>query len=115
MPVSELAAHLAPGSEWIAAVGRFDPLTLAQADRLTKLGSNGKQVLAVVESGKDSLLAVEARAILLAALKSVKLVVVAEAEMIEKHPRLEIIRDDAGERERTADFVAHVKQRQGSQ
>ena len=110
----ELSAHVGLGNGWIAAVGTFDPLTLAQAERLAKLGGNGKRVLGVVETSGDCLLPVEARAILLAALKIVKLVVIAEAEALAQYPELEIDRDDVGERQRTADFVAHIKQRQGA-
>ena len=106
--VEQLAARLDRGP-WLAVVGAFDPLTLAQAERLAQLSGNGKAVLAVVEPGSGTLLPVEARAILVAALKSVRMVVVAEASAL---PPVEIVRDDAGEKERSAAFVEHVKGRQ---
>ena len=108
VPVEQLAARLG-GEPWLAVVGTFDPLTLAQAERLAKLSGNGKAVLAVVEPGVGCLLPVEARAILVAALKSVRMVVVAEAGAL---PPVEIVRDEAGERERSAAFIEHVKGRQ---
>jgi len=103
-----LAARLG-GEQWLAVVGTYDPLTLAQAERLAKLSGNGKSILAVVEPGAGCLLPVEARAILVAALKSVQLVVVAEGDVL---PQVEMVRDDAGEKERSAAFVQHVKGRQ---
>ncbi len=113
VPVEQLAGRLGAGA-WIAAVGTFDPLTLSQADRLAKLSGNGKAVLAVVEPGNGCLLPVEARAILVAALQSVQLVVVAEANALPAFPEVQIVRDDEGERQRSAAFVEHVRGRQGA-
>ena len=107
----QLAAKLGSG-EWHAIVGKFDPLTLAQAERLVQASNNGKAVLAVVEPGTECLLPVEARAILVAALKSVRLVVVADGRDLAKFPNVQLSRDDEGERRRSLAFVEHVRGRQ---
>jgi hypothetical protein len=108
VPLERLAARLGDAC-WLAVAGTFDPLTLKHAERLAALTGVGKSILAVVEPGSHCLLPVEARAILVAALKSVQLVVVAKADAL---PKLEMVRDDAGERERSAAFIEHVKERQ---
>lgn len=112
VPVEQLATRLG-GERWLAVVGTFDPLTLGQAERLAALSGKGKSVLAVVEPGTGCLLPVEARAILVAALKSVQLVVVSEAAALPPNGQMEVVRDDAGEHKRSAEFVEHVKERQG--
>jgi hypothetical protein len=112
VPLEQLAARLGEDRQWLAAVGKFDPLTLAQAERLAALSGKGKAVLAVVEPDKASLLPVQARAALVAALKSVQAVVVAEANALAHYPQLEIFQDDEGERKRSAEFAEHVKRRQ---
>jgi hypothetical protein len=111
VPLDQLAVRLGDG-RWLAVVGTFDPLTLAQADRLAELQAKGRSVLAVVEPGASCLLPVEARAILVAALKSVQLVVVASADSVTRSAQIEVLRDDEGERARSAAFVEHVKGRQ---
>jgi bifunctional ADP-heptose synthase (sugar kinase/adenylyltransferase) len=113
VPLEELAAHLG-GSDWLGIVGMFDPLTLGHAERLNNATTNGKNVLAVVEPGANSLLPAEARAVLVAALKSVKLVVVCEAAALPKLTQLAIITDADGERQRSLAFAEHVKERQGT-
>jgi bifunctional ADP-heptose synthase (sugar kinase/adenylyltransferase) len=111
VPVDQLAAKLGEG-EWLAVIGKFDPLTLGQAERLAQAGSEGTAILAVVEPAAECLLPQEARAILVAALKSVQMVVVAEADAVAKFPRVQIARDDDGDRQRSLAFVEHVRGRQ---
>lgn len=111
VPLDQLSARLA-SARWLAVVGTFDPLTLGQAERLAKLSGVGKSLLAVVEPGSGCLLPVEARAILVAALKTVELVFVGDAEALPKNGQIELIKDDEGERARSAEFVEHVKGRQ---
>jgi hypothetical protein len=113
VPVGQLAERLGTGA-WLAAVGTFDPLTLSQAERLAKLSENGQAVLAVVEPGNGCLLPLEARAILVAALQSVKLVVATAADALPQLPQVKIVRDDEGERQRSVAFVEHVRGRQGA-
>ncbi len=98
--------------QWIAVVGRFDPLTLAQAERVAKLRCPGRSILIVVEPGEDCLLPVEARAALLAALRGVQLVVMGEAGSLPKYSQMEMIADEEGERIRSAEFVQFIAERQ---
>lgn len=100
------------GRDWLAVVGTFDPLTLSHAERMAELSARGKPVLAVVEPGTNCLLPVEARAVLVAALRSVRLVVIAEADALASFPQLEIVKDEEGERQRSLAFVEHVRGRQ---
>jgi hypothetical protein len=113
VPLEHLAGRLGDG-RWLAVAGTFDPLTLAQAGRLAALSGGAKRILAVVEPGTASLLPVEARAVLVAALKSVQLVVIGQAEALPKDARLEVIQDKEGERKRSAEFVEHVRGRQST-
>ena len=113
VPVEQLGARLG-NAQWLAVVGTFDPLTLNHAERLAGLSGHGKSILAVVEPGTGCLLPVAARAILVAALRSVQLVVVAEPSALGSVPQVEIVKDEEGERRRSAAFVEHVKARQGA-
>jgi hypothetical protein len=113
VPLEQLAGRLGEG-RWVAVVGTFDPLILAHAERLAELSKKGKSVLAIVEPGTESLLPAEARATLVAALKSVQLVVISEVTPLYGYPQVEIVTDEEGERERSADFAEHIRQRQQS-
>jgi hypothetical protein len=113
VPAEQLAARLGSG-EWLAVVGKFDPLTLGQAERLAQASSNGKAILAVVEPAVECLLPVEARAILVAALQSVRLVVVAGADALSQFSQVQIARDDEGEKQRSSAFIEHVRGRQNA-
>jgi len=99
-------------AHWVAVVGKFDPLTLAQADRLAELTARGRSILAAVQPGVDSLLPAEARTALVAALRSVQLVVIADAASLPPHPQIEILEDEAGERKRSAEFAERIADRQ---
>jgi len=112
VPLEQLPGRLAKG-QWLAAVGTFDPLTLSHAEWLAAVGGKEKNVLAVVEPGETCLLPVEARAVLVAALKSVQLVVVVpRAHDLPKMQNLEIVKDEEGDRKRSLAFVEHLRERQ---
>ena len=111
MALGDLPARLGT-ARWIAVVGRFDPLTLAQAERVAKLHGEGRLILIVVEPSEDCLLPVEARAALLAALRGVQLVVIGEARSLPADPQMEIVADEEGERKRSAEFVQFIAKRQ---
>ncbi len=113
VPLGDLTARLGDG-KWLAVVGRFDPMTAAQAIRIEESGGQGRAILAVVEEGEDCLLPVEARAALVAALRSVELVVIAGATALKAYPKIEIVEDEEGERARSAEFVEFVRRRQGA-
>ena len=108
--LGDLPARLGT-AQWIAVVGRFDPLTLSQAERVAKLNGEGRSILIVVEPGEDCLLPVEARAALLAALRGVQLVVMGEAGLLPAHAQMEIVADEEGERKRSAEFVHFIAKR----
>lgn len=100
--------------EWTVVAGLFDPLTLAQAQRVAAIeGEAGRRILAVVIPDADTLLSAEARAALMAALRSVDAVVIANPEQI-RGPHTRIHEDLVADRERSAEFVRFVLRRQKS-
>ena len=112
--VGELPARLA-NTRCQAIAGFFDPLTLAQAERIAAAGDN---VLAIVDPGQDTLLDVGARATLVAALRSVKLVVIASRKewepVLAKSPHVQVNVDESAERARSEAFADFILQRQSS-
>ncbi len=99
-------------SEWIAVAAAFDPLTLAQAEYLAALASHGMLILAVVDPNPDCLLPAEARAILLAALRTVRLVVIAPSTLLPGSAKLKIVEDKPADQQRSQSFAEHVRSRQ---
>ena len=116
-PLERLNALLRDG-EWTIAVGRFDPLTAAQAIRLKALKAQGRKLLAIVLENRDALLPGDARAALIAALRDVDAATVAEPERwrseILANGRLHVVEDAEAEDARSADFVRYVVQRQAA-
>jgi hypothetical protein len=112
-----LAALLASGS-WVAVVGRFDPMTAAEAERLGEFARLGK-VLGIVLEDEEALLPVYARAVLVASLRDVSAVLVTRAEkwgaLLPRNPALSVFEDLAGEGMRRREFIDYVlkRQRQG--
>ena len=110
-------AALATG-EWLAVAGLFDPVTVHQARHLANLRSAGRKLLAVVLDGADTLLPAQARAALLAGLREVDAVVIAQPErwrsLIPENSQVEILEDAGAERARSADFVQLVMRRQNA-
>jgi hypothetical protein len=114
VPLEQL--HLLdPDTAWVAVVGLFDPLTLVQARRLAELRKNGHKLLAIVLEAEDVLLTSLARAVLVAALRSVDAVTISEHESwrsMMPHHRFEIVEDMKAERTRTAEFINFILDRQ---
>jgi hypothetical protein len=104
--------------DWLVVAGTFDPLTMIQARRLADLASNGRKLLAVVLGSSDTLLPAEARAELIASLRSVTAVAIANSDdwrnLVARNSRVQLIEDPEGERARTADFVQFVLDRQNA-
>jgi hypothetical protein len=75
VPLDELRRRMATG-EWMAVVGLFDPLTALQASRVAEISDSG-ELAAIVLDEPDTLLPVEARAALVAGLRSVRIVSIA--------------------------------------
>ncbi len=104
---------LLENGKWAVVAGLFDPLTLAQAERIAAFADAGQNILAVVTPDPDTLLSAEARAALVAGLHSVNAVVIADTTEI-RMPGIPIHEDAAAERERSAEFVRFVLRRQNS-
>ncbi|MBV9612092.1 MAG: hypothetical protein JO091_06450 [Acidobacteriaceae bacterium] len=114
--MSDVSKLLAQG-EWVVIAGLFDPLTATVAKRL-RAAQDGRRVLAVVLDNRDGLLTAEARAVLVAALRGVSAVAVANdtswRSAIPESSRVRVIEDFEGERQRSAEFAAFILSRQAS-
>jgi hypothetical protein len=106
---------LAPGN-WSVIIGLFDPLTLEQAKRAEQAAATGNKVLAVVDPGQNTLLSADARACLVAALRSVAAITIAEAErarlLVSRIPGVFVDDDEIAERKRSSNFVSFIRDRQ---
>lgn len=102
----------------MVAVGQFDPLTAAQARRLSALHVPSSKLLAVVLENREALLPGAARAALIAALRDVDAVTVAEPDdwrtAIPSGPCVRVMEDPEAEEIRSADFVRHILERQAA-
>jgi hypothetical protein len=117
VPLRDLPRLLARG-EWLAIVGLFDPLTAMQAKRVAESAAPGRNLLAVVLAGEDTLLPAEARAALMASLRDIRLVTIAKPQewrrTLVDDARVEIAEDSDAEKGRSADFVELVLKREAS-
>ena len=97
-------------------MGFFDPLTALQAKRLAEAATGGRKILAVVLDKPDSLLAADARAALVAAVRGVSAVAIAESpdwrSVLPGDADIEILDDLEAEKKRSAEFVEFVLTRQ---
>jgi hypothetical protein len=109
----EAIPALVGAEEWTAVAGVFDPLTLTQAERLAAVAHRhaGQRILAVVVPDSAALLSAEARAALVASLRSVDAVVIAQPGEI-RRCGLDVEEDARAERERSAEFIRFVLRRQ---
>ncbi|MDQ2774087.1 MAG: hypothetical protein M3Y57_04045 [Acidobacteriota bacterium] len=112
--VSEAARALLGEGAWVVIAGLFDPLTALQAKRLSGLRRPGRKLMAIVEHGENPLLNAEARAALIAALRGVDAVSIADSarSILPLSSSVELIEDTAGEFARSADFVRFILDRQ---
>ncbi len=104
--------------EWSVVIGFFDPLTLAQAERLSSIAGGGRRLAVIVIPDNRALLSSHARATLIAALREVDAVTIAEPEQLDRIcselPNVRVHYDAEAERLRSAEFVEFVRQRQKS-
>jgi hypothetical protein len=104
--------------DWTVIIGLFDPLTLEQAKRIEQSAAAGKKVLAVVDPDQNALLPADARACLVAALRSVAAITIAEPKrarlLFSKIPGVFVDDDEIAERKRSSDFIDFVRERQKS-
>ncbi len=116
-PLEALPA-LFGSDEWLVTVGQFDPLTAMQAKRLHALATSGRKLLAIVLEDDGALLSANARAALIAALRDVDAVTVAEAERwrdaIPNAARVGVVEDADGEKTRSAEFIRYIVERQAA-
>ncbi len=113
---TERAKKLLEDGAWTVIVGLFDPLTASQARRIEDYG--GEQTLIVVLQSPDTLLPIDTRCQLAAALRSVNFVLGATRqnwqEIAPSNPHVYVIDDEEAEQRRSQDFVELVASRQNS-
>lgn len=104
-------------SKWAVVEGFFDPLTAIQANRLAEATNGGRKVMAMVLIAHDTLLPVDARAALVAALRAVDAVIVSDhhewRSAVPPDADLVILDDLEEEKKRSAEFVEYILERQG--
>ena len=115
---SEVLPSVLSRGEWSAVTGFFDPLTLVQAERLSRIARHGRRVAVIVVPGSEALLSAHARATLIAALRDIEAVAIAEPEQVQtlcsRLPNVHLHQDQEAERLRSAEFVEFVRSRQKS-
>ena len=114
--LSEFARRLSAG-RWTVVTALFDPLTAVQAKRISAFAQSDSKLAAIVLKGEKTLLTAEARAVLIAALRDVDLVAIADEEWrahIPRSERIRVIEDPQGEAARTSEFIQFVVNRQQS-
>jgi hypothetical protein len=103
------------GEKWVGIAGLFDPLTVEQAERIAAAAARmpDRKLLVVVTPGNGTLLSAEARAALVAGLREVQAVVIAELDAVRARG-IELEEDTEGEARRSNEFVEFVRARQRS-
>lgn len=100
---------LLESGRWVVVAGLFDPLTEVQATRLAALATDGRKIAAIVLKDADCLFNDDARATLIASLRDVHAVTIAERDnwrsLAPENALVEIVDDLAAEKERSAEFV----------
>lgn len=101
---------------WTVAVGSFDPLTVETAEYAAALTVEGRKLLVVIRPRDNELLSVEARAILMAALRCVDAVLMETSsewrELVRQNPSARIDEDAASDVRRSQEFERLVLERQ---
>ena len=95
---------------WTVAIGRFDPMTAFEAQRLAELGKT-RRLLVVVLDEDGFFLTTSARAALVAGLRDVYAVTMGRPAIPEQADA-QIVEDFQGEIERRNAFVELVRNRQ---
>jgi hypothetical protein len=114
IPEALLPGLLAAGY-WVVVVGRFDPMTADEAERLAEFARLGK-VLGIVLEDEEALLPAAARAMLVASLRDVSAVLITHPEkwkaLLPTNAALSVVEDVAGEGARRREFIECVLNRQ---
>ena len=100
---------------WVILAGEFDPLTAEAIELIEKTRIPGHRLLVVLRSNSDELFSTDARAVLLAGLRSVDAVLVASREdwivLTSQMGSVPIVEEAGGDRKRS-EFEALVLARQ---
>jgi hypothetical protein len=105
---------------WTVVVGRFDPMTCESADALEALAEPKRKLMVVVQGHvqrrEGELLSAEARAVLVAALRSVDVVLVGDSDAwrhaLVENTNIRLIEDAGVENSREQSFRDLVLSRQ---
>jgi glycerol-3-phosphate cytidylyltransferase-like family protein len=117
VPASEGAARLraASGEDWVLVTGYFDPVLAEHAERLAALATEGKRLAVLILDPPEPLLDTRSRAELVAALRTVDLVILPPETGVEawldRLPGGAVIREEDADLARRASLVAHVHAR----
>lgn len=97
-------------------MGFFDPLTAVQAKRLADAATADRKLLAVVLQAQDRLLSADARAALVAAVRGVSAVVIANYQQwhssLPEGADITILDDLRADKKRSEEFVEFILRRQ---
>ncbi|MBV9269034.1 MAG: hypothetical protein JO061_22880 [Acidobacteriaceae bacterium] len=110
------ARTLLEDGDWVVIAGFFDPVTAAQARRLHALKREASKLMVMIEPADEALLPADARAALIAALRDVDAVVIANGDpqpLPSDHVCL--IDDRAADRKRSEEFVEFILCREAGQ
>lgn len=101
---------------WTIVAGFFDPLTAEAAERVAGLAAGGRKLLVVIRPCGRELLSVDARAALMAALRSVDAVLIEASpewrDLAQRNPLITIEEDAAADLRRAQEFERLVLDRQ---
>jgi hypothetical protein len=102
--------------QWTALVGAFDPFTADTVETIERARTPGRKLLVVIRSEPDELLSAESRAILLAGVRSVNAVHVAETDewrSVLENGSVPIVEEE-NPRHRRQEFAALVQAKQSA-
>ena len=108
----------------ILVSGFFDPLLASHAGRLEALRRDGRRLAVLLSDPPDPVLPLRARAELVAALRAVDYVLVADgdathhnsqSEILHRIQPEEIVQEEEADQRRTQELIAHVHARQPAQ
>ena len=108
----DAAANIAREQKMQALAGRFDPLLAEHARRIAEL-SDSQPLLVFVLDYDGAILPAAARAELVAALKSVRYVSIADTSALEElSAGFSIVREDEHDVERQKQLLEHIRRRE---
>jgi len=107
----------------ILVSGFFDPLLASHANRLEALRRDGRRLAVLLSDPPDPVLPLRVRAQLVAALRAVDYVLLAdgaatdhnsESEIIRRVQPEEIVREEKADQRRTRELIAYIRARQSA-